>query len=98
MAIHNRRWMAGLLVGMAVLAGCGTPKVPDSVEQTSLIIDAKGGVVSHMVDVFDKSHYNIDELRDMANKEVADYNTANQSGTVVPVTVTSVVPLSRVTL
>lgn len=75
---------------MAVLAGCGTPKVPDSVERTSLIIDAKGGVVSHMVDVFDKSHYNIDELRDMANKEVADYNTANQSGTVVPVTVTSV--------
>ncbi len=90
MAIHNRRWMAGLLIGMAVLAGCGAPKVPDSVEQTSLIIDTEGGVVSHMVDVFDKEHYKIDELRDMANKEVADYNTANQSGTAAPVTVTSV--------
>ena len=91
MAIHNRRWMAGLLVGMVVLAGCGgAPKVPGSVEQTSLIIDAEGGVVSHMVDVFDKEHYNVDELRDMANKEVADYNTANQSGTTAPVTVESV--------
>ena len=75
---------------MAVLAGCGTPKVPGNVERTSLIIDAEGGVVSHMVDVFDKGHYKIDELRDMANKEVADYNTANQAGTVVPVTVTTV--------
>jgi len=90
MAIHNRRWMAGLLISMAMLAGCGAPKVPDSVEQTSLIIDAKGGVVSHMVDVFDKGHYDIDELRNMANKEVADYNTANQAGTAVPVTMTSV--------
>lgn len=77
-------------MGMAVLVGCGTPKVPGSVEQTSLIIDAEGGVVSHMVDVFDKGHYDIDELRDMANKEVAEYNTVNQAGTVVPVTMTSV--------
>lgn len=79
-AVHNRKWLAGLMLGAVLFAGCGAPKVPDTVEQTSLIIDKEGSVVSHMVDVFDKAHYDVNELREMAGQEVAAYNTANQSG------------------
>lgn len=89
-AVHNRKWLAGLILGVAVLAGCGAPKAPDTVEQTSLIIDKEGGITSHMVDVFDKAHYDINELREMATAEVAAYNTANQSGTEAPITMEKV--------
>lgn len=82
--------MAWVLLGATLVTGCGAPKVPDTIEQTSLIIDKDGGVVSHMVDVFDKAHYSIDELRDMANKEVASYNTVNQAGTTAPITMEKV--------
>ncbi len=89
-AVHNRKWLAGLILGAVLMAGCGAPKVPDTIEQTSLIIEKEGAITAHMVDVFDKAHYDIDELREMASAEVAAYNTANQSGTEVPVTMEKV--------
>lgn len=89
-ALHNRKWMTVLVLGAVLLAGCGAPTVPDVVEQTSLIIDKEGGVVSHMVDVFDKAHYNLNELREMAGQEVAAFNTANQTGATPLVTMNAV--------
>lgn len=79
-AVHNRKWLAGLILGTMLVTGCGAPKVPDTVEQTSLIIEKEGAITAHMVDVFDKAHYDINELREMASAEVAAYNTANQTG------------------
>lgn len=86
-AVHKSKLLAGLMLGAMLLAGCsGAAKVPEDVEQTSLVIDKEGVITSHMVDVFDKSHYDLEELREMAAQEVAAYNTANQTGTTAPVT------------
>ncbi len=89
--LHKRKILAGMLIGMMVLAGCnGAAKVPDEIEQTSLVIDKDGKVTSHMVDLFEKEHYDLEELRKMATQEVAAYNTSNQMGTEAPVTVKEV--------
>lgn len=88
-ALHNRKQMVALALGVVLLAGCKEPKVPDTVEQTSLVLDREGRIVSHMVDVFDKSHYNISELREMAEAEVAAYNKAYQTETEPSVVVES---------
>lgn len=94
-AVHNRKLLAGLLAGALLLAGCGAPKVPDTVEQTSLIIGKDGIITAHMVDSFDKAHYDVNELREMAAAEVAAYNTANQSGTEAPITIEKVETLQN---
>lgn len=78
--IHNRNRIAGLMLCMAVFAGCGAAKVPDTVTDTSLIIDKSGSVVSHIVEAFDRDYYDLNDLRKMAQEELADYNTTHQKG------------------
>lgn len=62
---------------MFALAGCGSAKVPDTVDTTSIVMNEDGTVTSYVVDIFDKDYYNVDELRTMAAEEVAEYNEAN---------------------
>lgn len=82
--IHNLGGMAGLLLGAAVLAGCGGAKLPDTVENTSLSIEKTGEITSYTVGVFDREYYDLDELETMGREEVAAYNTAHQTGDVAP--------------
>jgi hypothetical protein len=79
--------MAGLMLCVMVLAGCGAAQVPDVVENTSLIIAKDGAVTSHIVDVFDKDYYDLNGLREMALEETDAYNTAHQSADAALVTV-----------
>lgn len=80
-----------MLLTTVLLAGCGSvAKAPEETVQNSLIIDKDGTVVSHMVDVFDKSYYDLEELKQMAVEEIAAYNTANQVGTTAPVSLKEV--------
>lgn len=78
--LHNRKQIAGWMLCLLVLAGCGAAKVPDVVEDASLIIDRDGGITSYIAGVFDRDYYDIDELKKMVQEEVAAYNTANQTG------------------
>lgn len=79
-----------LTVAMALLTGCSGATVPAEVNTTSLVISSKGEVTSYLVDVFDKDYYNISDLTAMAIEEAADYNTKNQKGETIPVTVEKV--------
>lgn len=90
-AIHKKGFITGLLITSMLWAGCGPmAKVPEEAVQNSLIIDKEGAVVSHMVDVFDKSYYDLEELKQMAVEEIAAYNTAKQIGTTAPVSLKEV--------
>lgn len=75
----NRLQKAILLGASCVLAlgGCGSAKVPDTIDNTSIIVNGDGTVTSYVVDIFDKDYYSIDELQTMAAEEVAEYNEAN---------------------
>lgn len=73
--LHNRKWIWLLAAGVMLLSGCdGAAKAPETVTQNSLVIDRDGGVTAHLVDVFDREYYNIDDLSLMAQKEAQAYN------------------------
>lgn len=56
-----------------LLAGCGQT-VPDKIEESTLVISAKGKVTAYMVGEFDKSYYNLTELEAMAREEAARFS------------------------
>lgn len=92
--IHRTgRAAVGLLCAVCVFSGCGAAKAPDTIENTSLIIDKEGTVTSHIVGTFDKEYYDLQGLRAMAQEEAAAYNTAHQSGAETPVQVEQVAAL-----
>ncbi|MBR1852379.1 MAG: hypothetical protein IJ794_04255 [Lachnospiraceae bacterium] len=73
--LHNRRWIWLLAAGLMLLSGCdGAAKAPETVTQNSLVIDRDGSVTAHLVDVFDREYYSIDDLSLMAQKEAQTYN------------------------
>lgn len=78
--LHNRKQIAGWMLCLFMLAGCGAAKIPDTVTDASLIIDRDGGITSYIAGVFDRDYYDINDLKKMAQEEVAAYNTANQKG------------------
>lgn len=78
--IHRQISMAGLIAVVMLLSACGAAKVPDVIENSSLIIKEDGSVTAHVVDLFDKEYYQLDELSRMASQEVAAFNTSH-SGT-----------------
>lgn len=89
--IHQTgRAAVGLVFGLLFFGGCGAAEVPDVIEDTSLIIEKEGAVISHTVGVFDRDYYDLQGLRAMAQEEAAAYNTANQTSTTTPVTVEKV--------
>lgn len=93
--IHNRRMIAGLLFGVAILTGCGGgAKVPDTVESSSLIIEKDGQITAHVVDTFDKDYYDLDGLKDMAEEDLKNFNDAQSSDAAVTLERVEMVPES----
>ncbi|MBQ2802805.1 MAG: hypothetical protein IJF07_02785 [Lachnospiraceae bacterium] len=82
--------MAGAGICTLMLTGCGSVKVPEVVEHTTLSVDKEGILTSYLVEDFDKAHYDVTALEDMAVKEAAEYNTEHQKGETVPLTVEKV--------
>lgn len=78
--LHNRKQIAGWMLCLLIFAGCGAAKIPDTVSDTSLIIDKDGGITSYIAGVLDRDYYDLNDLKKMAQEEVAAYNTANQTG------------------
>lgn len=68
------KWKIGLIA--AVLTACfliGCSGGNDDLNETTLIINSKGEITHHIVETFDKSYYNEDELRSLINKQIEDY-------------------------
>lgn len=85
-----RKWMAWVGICAIALVGCGSTKMPETIEKTTISVQKEGEVTVYLVETFDKSYYDISELTSMARKEAADYNTEKQQGEKVPVSVLQV--------
>lgn len=91
---YRKIGVTACILTVLTLAGCGQGKVPDVVSETSLAIGEDGKVTSYLVEDFDKEYYDISELASMAITEAAGYNTENQTGEAIPVTVDKVETLA----
>lgn len=86
--------MITLCICIFFLTGCGQAKTPDIIDSPTIAVADNGTVTSHLVGVFNEDYYDVSGLTDMAVKEAAAYNTENQIGDTVPVTVVSVEALT----
>ncbi len=69
--------MVAILLLALTWTGCGSAKLPELVEHSSLKISSRGAVSSWMVSDFDKDYYNVKELAGMAAEEAIAYNQAH---------------------
>jgi hypothetical protein len=60
-----------LLLIMSLFTGCGNKE--EEFAETAVIINAKGIVTNEIVEPFDKSYYDENELRDIIDKELTGY-------------------------
>ena len=68
--------LSGVL--MLSLAGCGkAAKLPETVVNTSLVVEKDGKVVSYLVNTFDKDFYSLDGLTQMVQEEAEEFNAAH---------------------
>ena len=68
------RVLAAFFACCLLLSGCGSAKLPDIIENTTVAVDSNGVVTSYLVDTFDKAYYSVNELATMAAEDAADYN------------------------
>lgn len=86
------RVLAAFFACCLLLSGCGSAKLPDIIENTTVAVDSKGVVTSYLVDSFDKSYYSVNELATMAAEDAADYNAEH------PVTDATLLKVEKVEL
>ena len=88
---ENRRKAISFLTGLLITtSACGQATVPDTVEESSLAVSAKGEVKSFCVDSFDKDYYSLAELTQMATAEADAYNAGHTGTESTPVMVEDV--------
>ena len=82
-------WVVILAMGLA-LCGCGNDAAWEKWTEGQLAVQKDGQVIYCVVDHFDKSFYDLNELTGMAVEEAAFFNGKNKTGEGVPVTVADV--------
>ncbi len=93
---HNmkKKFFAAVLACALVpvsLSGCGkAAKLPDTVANTSLVVDKDGRVTSYLVDTFDKDFYSLDGLKEMVQNEADAFNIAHTDASEDPLVVKAV--------
>lgn len=93
---HNmkKKFFAAVLACTLVpvsLSGCGkAAKLPDTVVNTSLVVDKDGRVTSYLVDTFDKDFYSLDGLKEMVQNEADAFNIAHTDASEDPLVVKAV--------
>lgn len=81
--------LSGLLI--LSLTGCGqAAKLPETVENTSLVVEKDGKVTSYLVNTFDKDFYNLDGLTQMVEEEAEEFNATHTEATENPMNVKTV--------
>ena len=63
------------VISVTSLTGCGG----DNRKETNLSISKDGKITNTIYEAFDKDYYDIDELSDMANREISYYNSEYDS-------------------
>lgn len=92
---HNitKKVISAMLSGvlMLSLAGCSkAAKLPETVVNTSLVVEKDGKVVSYLVNTFDKDFYSLDGLTQMVQKEAEEFNAAHGDAAEAPMAVKTV--------
>ena len=92
---HNitKKVISAMLSGvlMLSLAGCGkAAKLPETVVNTSLVVEKDGKVVSYLVNTFDKDFYSLDGLTQMVEEEAEEFNATHTEATENPMNVKTV--------
>ena len=88
-----KKFLAAGLSGLLILSltGCGqAAKLPETVVNTSLVVEKDGKVTSYLVNTFDKEFYNLDGLTQMVEEEAEEFNAAHTEVTENPLTVKTV--------
>ena len=92
---HNitKKVISAMLSGvlMLSLAGCGkVAKFPETVVNTSLVVEKDGKVESYLVNTFDKDFYSLDGLTQMVEEEAEEFNATHTEATENPMNVKTV--------
>ena len=76
-----RKWKSLLLLGFSTVlfGGCS---MKFSAEENAVYVNKKGQVLGAIVESFDKDYYDADELQDMLDLDVAEYNGENGKNSV----------------
>lgn len=67
--------LAGIALLSSVLTGCGSAKVPQTVEQPTISVARNGEITEYLISDFGKAYYDFSELTDMAVAEADQYNS-----------------------
>ena len=92
----TKKVISAMLSGVLMLSltGCGkAAKLPETVVNTSLVVEKNGKVVSYLVNTFDKDFYSLDGLTQMVQEEAEEFNAAHGDAAEPPMAVKTVLPL-----
>lgn len=88
--MHKKAKILVLLLGVALVIGCGKGSNENAISKNTLVIEKSGEVIETLVDTFEQDYYSVSELKEMVNREAAAYNTMKKQGEISPVIVEGV--------
>lgn len=69
---------------MVIFGSCGQQYIPEQIEAATVVVEPEGSVLYYVTESFEKSYYDIAELRTMAEHEVSAFNADRaMSGSVI---------------
>lgn len=76
----GRIFAAVLCLAAILLAGCGQTKTPETITDTTVVVNRNGSLTYYMVGEFNKNYYNLEELTAMVQEEAAKFNESRSAG------------------
>lgn len=76
----GRVFAAVLCLAAFLLAGCGQTKTPETITDTTVVVNKNGSLTYYMVGEFNKNYYNLEELTAMVQGEAAKFNESRSAG------------------
>ena len=73
MVIIKKKLTAAAVISFTILGLCACGK--ETARVSTVSVDKEGKVESVLYDAFDKDYYSLDELKNMAEEEISDYNS-----------------------
>ncbi len=83
--VMMKKRVRAALCGCAIallLSGCGGSAVPETVEETTILLNRDGSVTYYLAGMFDREYYDLTELADMAKEEAAEFSRTNGASAV----------------
>lgn len=77
-----KRLAALLCTASWCLTGCGQTAMPQEPDRTAVGITDKGKITVCLIADFDRTYYDLDELKNMAEQEAEEYNAGKETGAV----------------